>query len=152
MDEASYDALVDVRNTNREEEAVEGRGLDEAVRALETLTTAGSDPASADAHPERRRKAAWQAFQDSELPKLKEEKPGLKRQQARRRRRRRRRRDVAMRRRVLVPPLRAVYRHALDAVAEIAGQPCKRRRPRCSWLSLARWGRDAPRERVQFAG
>lgn len=39
--------------------------------------------ASQEKHPEKRMRAAWAAYEESELPALMQEKPGLKRQQAR---------------------------------------------------------------------
>jgi pyruvate/2-oxoglutarate dehydrogenase complex dihydrolipoamide acyltransferase (E2) component len=81
VDERAYGALVDTHvNTNREEDLVEARNLDEAIEALGSLGF-GGEAATPDKHPEKRMKAAWLAYEKRELPALKEEKPGLKQQQ-----------------------------------------------------------------------
>lgn len=46
--------------------------IDEALAVLSTTDTAD------DKHPEKRMKAAYKAYEDAELPKLKAENPGLK--------------------------------------------------------------------------
>jgi len=52
-------------------------GVGEATDLLRNLSTAsGGD--SPDAHPERRRKAAYKAYEDREIPRMREENPGLK--------------------------------------------------------------------------
>lgn len=74
------DALVGARNANRETETLEARGLDGALKALDSLAL---DDSGAEKHPEKRMKAAWAAYEAAELPALQAEKPGLKRQQYR---------------------------------------------------------------------
>jgi len=85
VSEDAYDALVSSRNSNREEDTVEARGLDSALAAVQTLSLGTGTDASAagDKHPEKRMKAAWAAYEAAELPRLQEDKPGLKRQQYR---------------------------------------------------------------------
>lgn len=82
MDEKGYDALVNFRNTNREDDLVDATGMDEAIKLLQSLQLAGGD-ATPDKHPEKRLRAAWAQFEEAELPALMQDKPGLKRQQAR---------------------------------------------------------------------
>lgn len=74
------------------EEIVElsARGLDEMLEALEVVNQKTDKAAlgakaaiSIDAHPERRFKAAFEAYLDRELPILKEEHPGLRQNQMR---------------------------------------------------------------------
>jgi Coiled-coil domain-containing protein 124 /Oxs1 len=85
VSEDAYDALVSSRNSNREEDTVEARGLDSALAAVQTLSLGtGTDASGAgDKHPEKRMKAAWAAYEAAELPRLQEDKPELKRQQYR---------------------------------------------------------------------
>lgn len=77
VDEESYARLVDARNTNRDEDTIDARTIDQALSFLEVADT------EEDQHPEKRRKAAFLAFEERELPRLKEEKPGLKQSQYR---------------------------------------------------------------------
>ncbi|WRT70754.1 uncharacterized protein IL334_007753 [Kwoniella shivajii] len=74
------------------EETVElsAKGIDEMLEAMELVNqrtdkaTLGAKAAiSIDAHPERRFKAAFEAYLDRELPILKEEHPGLRQNQMR---------------------------------------------------------------------
>jgi hypothetical protein len=82
VSEDAYDALVSSKNVNRDVDAVEARGLDSALVAIQSLAlTADGDAPSGDKHPEKRMKAAWAAYEASELPGLQAQKPGLKRQQ-----------------------------------------------------------------------
>lgn len=67
-----YEKLVAVENTNREENLVDARSVE---TALAQMTLATDLPP--DRHPERRLKASFKAFEEAELSKLKEEKPGL---------------------------------------------------------------------------
>ena len=65
--------------------ALTASNIDDALDAL-TLTTGGEAEerkavAGIDRHPERRQKAALAAFEDKRLPKLKQERPGLRLQQ-----------------------------------------------------------------------
>ncbi|OVA16006.1 Protein of unknown function DUF1014 [Macleaya cordata] len=71
-DEEEYERMVLVSNTNRDESLIEAHSVDDA---LARMTVA--DNLSADRHPERRLKASFKAFEEAELPILKEEKPGL---------------------------------------------------------------------------
>jgi hypothetical protein len=94
--EDDYARAVEVENTNKADDvAVDARSLAEAVQALAHV---GLGPADAggraspalgggggagggDAHPERRMKAAWLAYEEKHLPLLRMEKPGLKQSQ-----------------------------------------------------------------------
>ncbi|KAI3432305.1 hypothetical protein D9Q98_003865 [Chlorella vulgaris] len=72
VSEDAYAAAIEVENLNRVEEGVvEAHGVD---AALDALTLGGS----VDRHPEKRAKAAYQAYLDEQLPLLREEKPGLR--------------------------------------------------------------------------
>ncbi|XP_042399219.1 coiled-coil domain-containing protein 124-like isoform X1 [Zingiber officinale] len=72
-DEEEYHRIVMVENTNRDDSIIEAHNVDEAIAKMVL-----SEPAlPADRHPERRLKASFKAFEEEELPKLKEEKPGL---------------------------------------------------------------------------
>ncbi|CAI0468964.1 unnamed protein product [Linum tenue] len=71
-EEEEYERLVLVENTNRDDSIIEARTVEDAIAHL---TVAESLPV--DRHPERRLKASFKAFEEAELPKLKEEKPGL---------------------------------------------------------------------------
>eukprot|EP00941_MAST-03F_sp_MAST-3F-sp1_P002700 g2700.t1 len=75
--------LVPNLNHVRAEEERQGTynasGLDSALGALDLATNAGEKPV--DAHPERRRKAAFKAFESRRLVELKVERPGLRLQQ-----------------------------------------------------------------------
>ncbi|XP_030523036.1 coiled-coil domain-containing protein 124 [Rhodamnia argentea] len=70
--EEEYERMVLVSNTNRDDSVVEARTVEDAIAQM---TVADSLPV--DRHPERRLKASFKAFEEAELPKLKEEKPGL---------------------------------------------------------------------------
>ncbi|WVZ19025.1 hypothetical protein V8G54_006347 [Vigna mungo] len=70
--EDEYERMVLVSNTNRDDSIIEARSLDDAIAQM---TIADNLPP--DRHPERRLKASFKAFEEAELPKLKEEKPGL---------------------------------------------------------------------------
>ncbi|XP_062086773.1 uncharacterized protein LOC133793358 [Humulus lupulus] len=70
--EEEYERMVLVTNTNRDDSIIEARTVEDAIAHM---TVADSLPA--DRHPERRLKASFKAFEDFELPRLKEEKPGL---------------------------------------------------------------------------
>lgn len=69
-----YEKLVSVSNRNREDDLVDARDLESALAQIGTLN---APELPADRHPERRLKASYKAFEESELPILKEEKPGL---------------------------------------------------------------------------
>ncbi|PSC73388.1 putative tRNA N6-adenosine threonylcarbamoyltransferase isoform A [Micractinium conductrix] len=70
--EEEHAAALLVANRNREEGVVEARSVD---AALEALTLDGSP---ADRHPEKRAKAAWEAYYAEQLEVMKQEKPGLR--------------------------------------------------------------------------
>ncbi|PRW61227.1 coiled-coil domain-containing 124 [Chlorella sorokiniana] len=72
VSEDQYAAAVQVENRNREDVGVEARSMDAALQAL-TL-----DKQEVDRHPEKRAKAAWEAYYEEQLAQLKEEKPGLR--------------------------------------------------------------------------
>ncbi|KAK6159622.1 hypothetical protein DH2020_006936 [Rehmannia glutinosa] len=71
-DEEEYERMVSVVNTNRDDSVIEARTVEEAIAKM----TVG-DSLPVDKHPEKRLKASFKAFEEAELPKLKEEKPGL---------------------------------------------------------------------------
>ncbi|KAF0891240.1 hypothetical protein E2562_009418 [Oryza meyeriana var. granulata] len=73
--EEEYERVVLVANTNRDDSIIEARSVDEAIARMSLVDSEGALPA--DKHPERRLKASFKAFEEAELPKLKEEKPGL---------------------------------------------------------------------------
>lgn len=72
--EDSYGALVDGQNVNRFGEGVMARDVDSAIVAL---SASGKQP-DADPHPERRMKAAHLAFEEAEVARLRDEKPGMR--------------------------------------------------------------------------
>ncbi|KAF7017797.1 hypothetical protein CFC21_031167 [Triticum aestivum] len=74
-EEEEYERVVLVANTNRDDSVIEASGVDEAIVRLSLVDTDAALPA--DRHPERRLKASFKAFEEAELPRLKEEKPGL---------------------------------------------------------------------------
>ncbi|KAJ0077426.1 hypothetical protein Patl1_35846 [Pistacia atlantica] len=70
--EEEYERMVLVTNTNRDESVIEARTVEEAIEKISV-----ADNLPVDRHPERRLKASFKAFEEAELPRLKEEKPGL---------------------------------------------------------------------------
>ncbi|PKA50258.1 hypothetical protein AXF42_Ash017852 [Apostasia shenzhenica] len=72
-EEEEYERMVLVSNTNRDDSIIEAHSVDEAIAKM--VVTDGTLPP--DRHPERRLKASFKAFEEAELPRLKEEKPGL---------------------------------------------------------------------------
>eukprot|EP00850_Spirogloea_muscicola_P026033 SM005284S17842 [mRNA] locus=s5284:10:502:- [translate_table: standard] len=72
-DEAEYEQLVEVENTNRVEALIDARNLDEALSQM----ALAEDSPPGDKHPERRLKAAYKAFEEAELPRLRAERPGM---------------------------------------------------------------------------
>ncbi|KAF8013412.1 hypothetical protein BT93_I1306 [Corymbia citriodora subsp. variegata] len=70
--EEEYERMVLVSNTNRDDSIIEASTVEEAIAQM-----AVADSLPVDRHPERRLKASFKAFEEAELPKLKEEKPGL---------------------------------------------------------------------------
>eukprot|EP00897_Mesotaenium_endlicherianum_P000174 jgi/Mesen1/10157/ME000076S09658 len=71
-DPTEYERLVSVENTNRQETLVDARSVGEALSQIQL--TDGSTP---DKHPERRLKASFKAFEETELARLRSEKPGM---------------------------------------------------------------------------
>lgn len=71
-EEEEYERMVLVSNTNRDDSIIEASSVEEAIARISV-----ADNLPADRHPERRLKASFKAFEEAELPKLKEEKPGL---------------------------------------------------------------------------
>uniref|UniRef100_A0A1D1XZ49 Coiled-coil domain-containing protein 124 n=1 Tax=Anthurium amnicola TaxID=1678845 RepID=A0A1D1XZ49_9ARAE len=72
-EQEEYDRMVLVSNTNRDDSLIEAHTVEEAIAKMSV-----AEPAlPPDRHPERRLKASYKAFEEAELPKLKEEKPGL---------------------------------------------------------------------------
>ena len=71
VSEEQYAAVVDVKNENKED-AVDASGVDAAMDALKGLSTDGGETISTNV------RAAYAAFEEVELPKLKEENPRLK--------------------------------------------------------------------------
>mmetsp|Transcript_7083 Transcript_7083/g.24667 ORF Transcript_7083/g.24667 Transcript_7083/m.24667 type:complete len:89 (-) Transcript_7083:93-359(-) len=53
----------------------EASGVDAATDLLTNLNT---EDEKSDAHPERRRKAAFKAYEEREIPRIRAENPGLK--------------------------------------------------------------------------
>ncbi|CAN6296660.1 unnamed protein product [Urochloa humidicola] len=73
-DEEEYGRVVLVANTNRDESVIEARSVEDAIAKM----SIAADPAlPPDRHPERRLKVSYKAFEEAELARLKEEKPGL---------------------------------------------------------------------------
>ncbi|KAI0355117.1 DUF1014-domain-containing protein [Trametes cingulata] len=70
-----------------EVEAYSATGIDNAIDLLEVVTakmdkaSVGSQAANIERHPERRFKAAFEAYKERELPKVRQEHPGLRLQQ-----------------------------------------------------------------------
>ncbi|KGN43292.1 coiled-coil domain-containing protein 124 [Cucumis sativus] len=70
--EEEYERMVLVTNTNRDDSIIEARTVEDAIAQISV-----ADNLPVDRHPERRLKASFKAFEEAELPRLKEEKPGL---------------------------------------------------------------------------
>ncbi|GJP64419.1 hypothetical protein CLOP_g21414 [Closterium sp. NIES-67] len=75
-EEAEYARILEVENTNRMAVAVDARNVGEALSQL-SVAAGDEGSSSVDKHPEKRMKAAFKAFEESELPRLKQERPGL---------------------------------------------------------------------------
>lgn len=77
------------RDGERDVQSLTAVGVDEMLEALEIVnektdkSAQGTKAAGIDTHPERRVKAAFNAYLDRELPKFKEEYPGLRQNQYR---------------------------------------------------------------------
>lgn len=76
VSEDAYSRIVETENKNKEEDVIDARSVEEALKHLGVDDTPGSDK-----HPEKRMRAAWLAFCERELPILKEDKPGLRQNQ-----------------------------------------------------------------------
>lgn len=72
-DEEEYERMVLISNTNRDDSIIEAHSVTEAIVKM-SVADATLPP---DRHPERRLKASFKAFEEAELIRLKEEKPGL---------------------------------------------------------------------------
>ncbi|KAG0457232.1 hypothetical protein HPP92_022057 [Vanilla planifolia] len=72
-EEDQYKRMVLVGNTNRDDSVVEARSVEEAIAVL-AVNDASLPP---DRHPELVIKRSFKVFEESELARLKEEKPGL---------------------------------------------------------------------------
>ncbi|CAI5500710.1 unnamed protein product [Closterium sp. Naga37s-1] len=75
-EEAEYARMLEVENTNRMAVAVDARNVGEALSQL-SVAKGEEGSASVDKHPEKRMKAAFKAFEEAELPRMKQEQPGL---------------------------------------------------------------------------
>ena len=83
-----FDDILDNTNADEGIASYSGTGLDDALDALE-LATSKTDKASigskaaiaVDTHPERRFKAAFEAYKEKELPEVRQSHPGLRLQQ-----------------------------------------------------------------------
>ncbi|KAF8061724.1 DUF1014-domain-containing protein [Lyophyllum atratum] len=83
----AVDAKDEIPLEQREVESFSATGIDNAIDLLEVVTakmdkaSVGQQAAGIERHPERRFKGALEAYQERELPKLKDEHPGLRLQQ-----------------------------------------------------------------------
>ncbi|CAL4928870.1 unnamed protein product [Urochloa decumbens] len=73
-DEEEYGRVVLVANTNRDDSVIEARSVEDAIAKMSIAAEPALPP---DRHPERRLKVSYRAFEEAELARLKEEKPGL---------------------------------------------------------------------------
>lgn len=73
MTEEEYARMVDGENTNRNPDEASATSV---TGALEVLGV--NDKGAVDAHPEKRMKAAFKAYEERVIPELRAEKPGLK--------------------------------------------------------------------------
>ncbi|CDO71893.1 hypothetical protein BN946_scf184940.g40 [Trametes cinnabarina] len=82
----AVDAVADEEKPG-EVESYHATGIDNALDLLEVVTakmdkaSVGSQAANLERHPERRFKAAFEAYKERELPKMRQEHPGLRLQQ-----------------------------------------------------------------------
>ena len=83
--EEEYAAMVDKKNDNLTEIAVDASGLDAAVNAMSSMSSMGVSGGGAagggGAPGTMNMKAAYAAFEEKEMPRLKEDRPGLKQSQ-----------------------------------------------------------------------
>jgi len=73
--EEEYDELVSRPNLNHETDVIQAKSVEEAISGLQDVGLAEQAPV--DAHPERRLRAAYLAFEEEQLPLMKVEMPGL---------------------------------------------------------------------------
>jgi len=73
--EDDYAAMVDAVNDNLEDKEADASGIDAAIGALGGLGVGGGAGGPA---PTQNMKAAYAAFEEKEMPNLKEDRPGLK--------------------------------------------------------------------------
>ncbi|KLO11705.1 DUF1014-domain-containing protein [Schizopora paradoxa] len=83
----SESASTGTRTPVEEVESFSARGIDGALELMDVVTAKGDKESRSQAaaglekHPERRFKAAFAAYEERELPKLKEDHPGLRKNQ-----------------------------------------------------------------------
>uniref|UniRef100_A0A0E0CUQ3 Coiled-coil domain-containing protein n=1 Tax=Oryza meridionalis TaxID=40149 RepID=A0A0E0CUQ3_9ORYZ len=73
-EEEEYERVVLVANTNRDDSIIEARSVEDAIVKMSIAAEPALPP---DRRRERRLKVSYKAFEEAELAKLKEEKPGL---------------------------------------------------------------------------
>ncbi|KAL3682426.1 hypothetical protein R1sor_000448 [Riccia sorocarpa] len=71
VEEEEYEKLIATENRNRDDTLVDARDVESALAQIVVTETAP------DRHPERRLKASYKAFEEAELQRLREEKPGM---------------------------------------------------------------------------
>ena len=89
VSEDDYAAMVDRVNDNHAERLVDASGIDAVVDAVSALSTSGGTQSVKDgtaaggggAPGTMNMKAAYAAFEEKEMPRLKEDRPGLKQSQ-----------------------------------------------------------------------
>jgi len=86
-DVLSADKEKEDDSATKEVESFAATGIDDALELLDVVTaktdkaSVGQQAAGIEAHPERRFKAAFEAYQERELPELRVDQPGLRLQQ-----------------------------------------------------------------------
>ncbi|QDZ20562.1 coiled-coil domain-containing protein [Chloropicon primus] len=73
--EEEYDAMVSRPNMNHETDVIQAKSVEQAISGLQSAGLA--DQAVIDPHPEKRLRAAYLAFEEEELPIIKQTMPGL---------------------------------------------------------------------------
>ena len=82
VSEEEYAAIVDVKNDNLDTEKIDASGIDAAVDAMSALGVSGVVSSGVGAPGgTMNMKAAYAAFEEKEMPRLKEDRPGLKQSQ-----------------------------------------------------------------------
>lgn len=77
----------DILNGEEEVNSFAGSGIDNALEMMSLVnertdkSSVGTAAAKIDAHPERRFKAAFEAYKDEQLPIIRKERPGMRLQQ-----------------------------------------------------------------------